>query len=436
MDKFRKDDLIGIRKARFASFVLLFVCFAAMLVIFILLPEGGTEVYLAFVIVLAVLLTLWWFIYRNILYGEAAFFEALTSDMRSVHSRLRILEATVRGIPDGVVILAENGDLIFVNETAKNLLAAFDDDLDDARYDEYAAGFSKGLERAAILEATEKGSPPETVCVNGQHYKIGYVAFVQEKNKERGAVAVISDVTENTKVENMQIEFVANVSHELKTPLAVIKSYTETLMGVSEDAETLQKFMEMIVSEVDIMDRLIKDLLYLARVDFTGSDIKTSESDLPSLVRMSIKKLGLEANKKSLSLNQMFADDLRISMEMDRDRIEQVILNILGNAIKYTEEKGRVDVDIISGQNCVQIVITDNGIGIPEEDLSRVFERFFRVDKARTEKSGGTGLGLAISKQIVDAHNGTINLESKYGRGTTVTISLPSGKMRSASGTL
>ena len=97
---------------------------------------------------------------------------------------------------------------------------------------------------------------------------------------------------------------------------------------------------------------------------------------------------------------------------------------------------GRVDVDIISGQNCVQIVITDNGIGIPEEDLSRVFERFFRVDKARTEKSGGTGLGLAISKQIVDAHNGTINLESKYGRGTTVTISLPSGKMRSASGTL
>jgi two-component system sensor histidine kinase VicK len=132
----------------------------------------------------------------------------------------------------------------------------------------------------------------------------------------------------------------------------------------------------------------------------------------------------------------MFAEDLRLSIEMDRDRIEQVLLNILGNAIKYTEEKGRIDVDIIPGQNCVQIVISDNGLGIPEEDLSRVFERFYRVDKARSGKTGGTGLGLAISKQIVEAHDGTINIESKLGRGTSVTVSLPIVKTRGTPGIL
>ena len=132
----------------------------------------------------------------------------------------------------------------------------------------------------------------------------------------------------------------------------------------------------------------------------------------------------------------MFSDDLRINLEMDRGRIEQVMLNILGNSIKYTEEKGRIDVDIISGLNCVQIVISDNGVGIPEEDLAHVFERFYRVDKARTGNTGGTGLGLAISKQIVDAHGGTIGIESKVGRGTTVTVNLPISKTRGTPGIL
>jgi two-component system sensor histidine kinase VicK len=437
--KYRKDDLNGIRKARFASFVLLLVCFAAMLVILVLL-SGTTQAYIASIAVIAALALTWWFVYRRILYNEAKFFEAIAIDMRLVNRRLRTLESAVRQISDGVIIVANEGDLVLINETVKNLFAAYDGDLDGARYDEYATGFNEKLERSAILSAANEGRLPETVNVDGQVYRFGYVALTEEKGFEQGAVAVISDVTETTKTERMQTEFVANVSHELKTPLASVKACAETLMTLDadneEDAEATLEFLYIIVSEADRMDRLIKGLLYLTSVDFTEVHMDTDESDLPLLIKTSIKKLDMAAKKKTQTVNQMFAENLRLSIEMDRDRIEQVVLNILGNAIKYTEEKGRIDVDIITGQNCVQIVISDNGAGIPEEDLSRVFERFYRVDKARSGKTGGTGLGLAISRQIVDAHGGTISIESKLGRGTAVTVSLPSGKSRGIPGIL
>ena len=287
------------------------------------------------------------------------------------------------------------------------------------------------------MSAAGEGRPPETINISGQVYKIVYVALASEKGQERGAVAVISDITESTKTELMQTEFVANVTHELKTPLTNVKSYAETLMSLADgDEKTDKEFLNIIVSEADRMDRLIKGLLYLTNVDYSEIKMDTTESDLVLLVKMSIKKLDMSAKKKIQSVNQMFADDLNMIIEMDRDRIEQVLLNILSNAINYTDEKGRIDVDIIPGQNCVQIVISDNGAGIPEDDLSHVFERFYRVDKARTGNTGGTGLGLAISKQIVDSHGGTISIESKLGRGTSVTVSLPTAKTRGTPGIL
>jgi len=230
---------------------------------------------------------------------------------------------------------------------------------------------------------------------------------------------------------------VANVSHELRNPLASIKAYAETLITNLEDGTEISKeFLEIIVNEADRMNRLSEDFLYLAKADNIEIQMDTKENDLPLLLKTSIKKIDMSAKRKVLTVNQMFAEDLRLSVEMDRDRIEQVIMNILQNAIHYTDEKGRIDVDIIPGQNCVQIVISDNGVGIPEDDLSHVFERFYRVDKARTGNTGGTGLGLAISKQIVDSHGGTISIESKLGRGTSVTVSLPIAKTRGTPGIL
>jgi len=433
---YRKDDLVGIRKARFASFVLLLVCFAGLLVLLVL-SLVGLWAYLASFVIFAVLVVFWWFYYRNILFSEAEFFKALATEMRAANRRLRILESVVRQVGDGVVVVSGDGGLVLINEAAKSLLAVLDDDLEGNRYDEHAADFNPKLERKAILEGAYENKTPEIISADGQFYKISYIPLVAEKGLKSGAIVVISDVTENTKAEKMQIEFVANVSHELKTPLSSVRLYAETLIsGAVDNEEMRREFLEMIVSEADRMDGLIKDLLYLARVEHTGSYTEMEKDDLSLLVRQAIKKLGMTAGNKSLSVNQMFANDLCVNVEMDRGHIEQVLFNILGNAIKYTEEKGRIDIDIISGQNCVQIVISDNGVGISEEDLSRVFERFWRGDKARTGKTGGTGLGLAISKQIVDAHGGNIGIESKLGRGTTVTINLPTARSRGIPGIL
>ena len=433
---YREDYLVGIRKARLASFVLLLTCFATLLVLFVILGNSD-YIYIVAAIVIAVHLALWWFIYKRILLSEADFFERVAEDMYAIHFRLRTFETAVRHISDGVVIVSEEDDLVLVNKTVRDLFNAYEGDLDVSRYDEYAVGFSEKLERKAILEAANENLPTETISVDGQFYKIGYVALVPEKGKWRGAVAVISDVTESTNADRMQSDFIANVSHELRTPLTSIISYAETLMtGNVEEEEKAREFLEIIVAQANRMNGHIKELRDHASMDYMELTLNLANNDLPSLAKMVIKTLGVLAREKSIVLNRIFDKDLTLSVEMDRDRIEQVLMNIIGNAIKYTEEKGRVDVDIISGQNCVQIVIIDDGIGIPEEDLSRVFERLTRSNPARTRGIEGMGLGLAISKQIVEAHGGTISIESKYGRGTTVTVSLPTIKGRGTPGIL
>ena len=432
----RKDDLIGIRKARFASFVLLIVCFAAMFVVLVL-SAASLNAYIAAVVVLAALIIFWWFFYRRLLFSEAAFFDALTADMRTVNTQRRILESTVKHTPDGAVIVSEDEEFVIVNEAAKSLLAMFDGDTDVASYDEYAAGFNKNLTRAAILEAAKENRADETFESGGQHYKIRYITLAPEKGWGGGAVAVIADVTEYTNVENMQKEFVANISHELRTPLSSVKAYAETLlMDTGSDPDTMEEFLGIIVAEADRMTQMVENELSWSWLDEKGATINASETDLTALVKQAMgARLEELAKKKSITVNRMFADK-RLNIEIDRALIQRVLTNVLENSIKYTDEKGRIDVDIIPSQNCVQIVISDNGAGIPEEDLSRVFERFYRVEKSRTRDIEGTGLGLAISKKIVEMHGGTIGIESQVGEGTRVIVTLPTTRSRGTAGIL
>jgi two-component system sensor histidine kinase VicK len=364
--------------------------------------------------------------FRRRLRVEEAHRAAATADFEAAEYRLRLLESAVRQIGDGVIILAEDGNFALINEGAKTLLGLDDSDIAGQVYDEVVTGFSEKLETKAILAAAAEGRLGETITVDGRYYRLGFAALSDVDGNSRGAVCVISDVTESTKAESMQTDFVSNVSHELKTPLTTVKSYAETLLkGDLSDETMTREFLEIIDSEADRMDLLVKDLLFMTRIDSGVIGGEMTESDLPALVRMAMKKLDLVAREKSLTVNRMFAKELVCSIEMDRDRMEQVVLNVLSNAIKYTDEKGRIDVDIIPNENCVQIVISDNGIGIPEKAQARVFERFFRVDKARSRQMGGSGLGLAISRQIVDAHGGEIEIESKFGKGTKVIVTLP-----------
>ena len=226
----------------------------------------------------------------------------------------------------------------------------------------------------------------------------------------------------------MRRDFVANVSHELRTPITSIKSYAETLEDAAgslpEDME--QHFLQVIVRESDRMTNIVSDLLTLSKFDagsytfeFSGFSFERSIRDVYSAQR-------LEAQRRHHEFSLEFKDRMP-EIRGDRLRIEQVLTNLVSNAIKYTHDGGRISLTAgVKGEN-VWFTVKDNGVGIPEEDLDHIFERFYRVDKARSRESGGTGLGLSIAYEIVDRHNGSIEARSKKGRGTSFTVTLPIG---------
>lgn len=264
------------------------------------------------------------------------------------------------------------------------------------------------------------------LTVGTRMIKVYYAVFTGENNKAEGVIAVLHDVTEQQRLEKMRKDFVANVSHELRTPLTSIKSYAETLLeGGVEEKEDMDRFLGVINSEADRMTRLVRDLLQLSRLDNQQMQWYMEEISFIQLVRDTIEKMEMEAMAKKQVLKSYVMGDVP-NIEADHGRLEQVVINILSNSIKYTPEGGSITVYIGRSYNEVYMKVADTGIGIPQEDLPRIFERFYRVDKARSREMGGTGLGMAIAKEIVEAHSGTISIESEgVGKGTEVTVRLP-----------
>ena len=341
------------------------------------------------------------------------------------------LETILRQMADGMIAVDTGGKVIHANDAARLMLKMTDEDIDLMTFDDIMLRYSDYLTLENILVMIDQGVTEGTFTYGGADYEVRFDRFRDESGRYSGVIILLQDVTERKKIDDMQVDFVANVSHELKTPLTSIKTYTETLLeGGLEDRGMTLEFLSIIDSETDRMNRLVKDLLQISRLEHKQQKWYMKEGDLIPLVRTAVKKLDMMAKAKEQQVNIMFSLDDSLLLDMDRDRIEQVILNVLSNAIKYTDEKGRIDVDIIRQQDYAEIIISDNGMGIPEKELPRVFERFFRVDKARSRLMGGTGLGLAICKQIVEEHKGTIDIESKYGRGTKVTVRLPMPPIR------
>ena len=238
---------------------------------------------------------------------------------------------------------------------------------------------------------------------------------------------VRQDITEHVKLDNMRKEFVADVSHELKTPITSIMGYADTLLEGEYDKETQNKFLSVIAAEARRMAKLVTDLLTLSRYDSKKMRVDKTEFDLGDLVKKCQEKLKFEIEKKNHNM-ECFVTASVPPVEADKDGIERVVLNILSNAIKYTKENGTIKVYVGFVYNDAYIKVIDNGIGIPEEDLKRIFERFYRVDKARTREMGGTGLGLSIAKEILNQNKGSIDIKSEVGKGTEVVIRLPAKK--------
>jgi len=328
------------------------------------------------------------------------------------------LEAIINYMEDGLIAINAEGQIIHSNPKAIKMLSDgdhFDDDLIGDLFSIYNSG------------RMETGIGSKNITTKGLVLKVNFAPFLDEQSNKVGIVFVLQDITESERLDNMRREFVANVSHELKTPLTSIKSYTETILeGRVDDPELQKVFLEVVNTEADRMSRLVSDLLELSNFDSNSIKLKKNWYQIDIIVDNCLLKLQVTANQKKQTFMRHYLAHKKEAF-FDKDKIEQVLLNILSNAIKYSTETGTIDIEIREGASETEfdIVIADTGIGIPDEDIDRIFERFYRVDKARSRSYGGTGLGLSIAKEIIEAHQGKIKIESEINYGSKVTISLP-----------
>ncbi len=336
------------------------------------------------------------------------------------------LETIMKYMADGLIAVDLSGRIIHANAAAMSMLHITEDDIQSRHFDDIIERYSGNLTLGAMKEKSAKWEGATSFDYDGSTFFVRYARFRDEKDSDIGIIMMIQDITERQKLENMQREFVANVSHELKTPLTTIKSYTETLLdGALNDMETTKGFLTVVDEEADRMTRLVRDLLQLSRLDYNREKWNKRENNIISILKNAIVKIEFTAKSKNQHIDVLFNDDDKLRVYSDKDKLEQVMLNILSNAIKYTLEGGTIHVDARQDDDKVSVIVTDNGIGIPESDIPMIFERFYRVDKARSRAMGGTGLGLSIAKQIIEEHKGTIDVASIDGDGTKVTITLP-----------
>ncbi len=352
----------------------------------------------------------------------------IKSSMDEIYLEKIKLETVLRNMNDGVIAFGNDQHIMFINPEAKSMLGITEDDVNTIMFDKYFENYGVEVCLAEILYLDHFETTSKDLSINGKFFKAYFASFKVDDEKSDGVVVVIQDVTESQRLELSRREFVANVSHELKTPLTTIKTYAETLSESSENQEE-KHFLSVIIREVDRMTRIVKELLTLSSFDSNKIAIMKTKFHLEDLVTDVVTKMKFQASDNKLELT--YIPLIKTPMlHADADRIEQVVTNIISNSIKYTGEGGKVEVFTGRVYNEIYIKIKDNGVGIPEKDLPHIFERFYRVDKARSREKGGTGLGLAIAYEIVNLHGGTITINSEYQKGTEVIIKLPVPKAK------
>ncbi len=345
----------------------------------------------------------------------------LQKTISEVSTEKNKIEAVIQNMTDGVIAFSKSGKIMHINSTAKKMLNL--EKIEKLRFDKIFEEIGAEIKIGDLLYLEGNRSCEVVAKHEDLSLKINFEVFDNEKNKTDGVLAVIHDVTKQEKLELSRREFVANVSHELKTPLTTVKSHAETLLDVIGENKLAQSFANTILNETDRMTRLVKDLLLISSLEGKMILNKTTFS-LRDMINDVIATMSLVANEKGHRLQFEAMAEIP-DFYGDRDKLEQVLYNIISNSIKYTPNGGKITIKAGKLYSAFFVEVRDNGIGIPEEDLERIFERFYRVDKARSRELGGTGLGLSISKGIIDAHNGTIKVDSEVGKGTNVIISLP-----------
>ena len=344
----------------------------------------------------------------------------LHKTLEAVENERNKLDTLFLHMTDGVVAYDGNGALIHCNPAAAALLGRKSE---DCRYSEL---FETMCPFAQVVSLQRSDFVESELAVGDRSVEVCLAPFSDEQRG--GVLVVLHDVTEHRTTEERRKAFVANVSHELRPPLTNVRSYADTIREAGDELsrETENDFLDVVISETDRMTNIVRDLLTLSRLDSGRSEMNMARFPFGAAIDAVLRSIELEARRHHHELTRSYPDSLPIIVG-DRGRLEQVMLNVLGNAVKYTPDGGHIHVTAgeSSTGDKVWMEVADDGIGIPEADRSRIFERFYRVDKARSRESGGTGLGLSIATEIVQRHNGTLSLVDREGPGTTVRLELP-----------
>lgn len=330
------------------------------------------------------------------------------------------LATILENMADGLIALDGTQKVILVNPTAAKMFGIKEEDskgkpiIELSRNQHLVEAVKRAVETKDVVEMEIQLVFPQEMTLHT------HIAPIVGHDELQGMVLIFTDITELRRLERVRTEFVGNVSHELKTPLTSIKGYVETLLDMEIEQPVVNKFLNVIGKESDRLSRLIGDLLDLSRLEAKRNTqlIPTRLQDVMDNVTTILQS---EAEKKAITL-KIFIPPLLPRVMGIEEQLNQVFINLIENAIKYTPEGGRVVVSAEADENWVTLRVVDNGVGIPPEDLDRIFERFYRVDKARSRQAGGTGLGLSIVKHIVKGHGGDIWVESKVGVGSLFTV--------------
>jgi len=356
----------------------------------------------------------------------------LRNKIEEISKEKDYLQTILKGMMEGVLVVDGRGRILMVNDALRNLLSFSSDVADKMPLEVIRNAELEAAITSVVREGKNKVLELNVTVPGGRILEVNVVGILPSSNSTgvdgegvRGAIAVFHDITRLKELEIIRQDFVANVSHELRTPLTTIKGYAETLLEGALKEEVAFQFVQVIKRHTDRLTKIVEDLLMLSKIESKEFQLKIEFISLPDFINDVIDFVKEAAEKKEISISQSKITSSQ-AVGADRNYLEQIFINLLDNAIKYTHEGGKVTISAIEkDKREIQFSIEDDGMGIPREDIPRIFERFYRVDKGRSQELGGTGLGLSIVKHLVQAHGGRVWVESQLGEGSTFYFTLP-----------
>lgn len=352
--------------------------------------------------------------------------ETMENTIEEVEYKHLQLTSVLKSISHGILVIDIDGNIILINDEARKMIKSKCIGKEEGKNIKQVIHVEKILNGIEKYIGSKENNCEKLKLEDETVYKlkIDPVYLQNSKNAIIGSIINIENITEIVKLENMRRDFVANVSHELKTPLTSINGFVETLI-INEDlpSDKRNRFLAIIQKESDRLKRLIEDILLLSSIE-SKNNLVTENVLLYNIFKEVYEMISYIASSKHIKIYYNFEDE-KVAIQAYGDYIKQLFLNLIDNAIKYTPEGGTVIINQFTRNNEITIEVIDNGVGIPKEDQDKIFQRFYRVDKARSRSVGGTGLGLAITKHIVNSLQGNISVESKLGEGSKFIVTIP-----------